>query len=163
MELSPGLHLEAAVGSLVFKQAVCRRLGLCLHPASCLDSGVSAPVGCWANELEENFQDGACQHQPLPAPAPARGSLLPGVAAASVFVPRASLSCPHPLQETLQDLQVGLVQALTITALAWGPVEFCGHPERSLCFPSPEGLLKLNPVDLQNQMLWGLIFLVLDH
>lgn len=73
-----------------------------------------------------------------------------------------SHSCLHRLQETLQDLQVGLLQALTITALAWGPVEFCGHPEKSLCFPSSEGLLKLNPVDLQNQMLWGLIFLVLD-
>ena len=83
-----------------------------------------------------------------------------------VFVPRVSCSHSLPLQEILQGQQVDLAQApIKVLLLPWVLVHmrFCVSPLRVKSFsPSLVGLLQLSPTGLQSEMVWGLLFLVLD-
>ena len=86
------------------------------------------PEGCWVrpgigvNELEGGSHIG---------PAHMSSRKLPYVAATNVCVLRVSLSYPLPLQETLQDQQVGLAQApIKLLLFPWilVHVRFCVCP-----------------------------------
>ena len=91
---------------------------------------------------------------------------LPEVATTSVCVPRVSSICLLPVQETLQDQQVGLTQApLKSLPLPWvlEHVRFCVRSLRvESVSHSPLGLPKVSLAGLQSQMFWGLLFLVQD-
>ena len=85
--------------------------------------------------------------------------MFTNISTASVYIPRVSLSHPLPLQETLQDQQVGLAQGpIKLLLLPWVPMckRFCVCPLKvKSVSPSPVGLQKLSPTALQSQMLWG--------
>ena len=95
------------------------------------------------------------------------GRMVLSMAATSVCVPRKGHNCSLSLWETLQRLASGSIPDFyQITALDLGPSahEFCVCPVRVKSFvsPSPVGLSKLSPTDLQSQMFWGLVFPVQD-
>ena len=57
--------------------------------------------------------------------------MFTNISTASVYIPRVSLSHPLPLQETLQDQQVGLAQApikLPLLSRVLVYMRFCVHP-----------------------------------
>ena len=89
------------------------------------------------------------------------------MAVARVCVPRVSSSYLLPLQEALQNQQVGLIWTpIILLLLPWVPqhVRFLCVPikgEASIS-PNPLELLKLSSTSLQSQMLWGLVFSVQD-
>ena len=91
-------------------------------------------------------------------------NVLPKVAATSIDVPRVSLSCLLPLQEDLQDQQVGLIQVpFKLLPLHWESehVRFCMCPLRvESDSSSPLALLYASPAGFQSQTFWGLFFLV---
>ena len=79
--------------------------------------------------------------------------------------PKGEPQLPPLLQETLQDEQVGLVQApIKLLLLPWVLVcmRFLYVPFKSevSISPSPVGLLPLSSAGLQSQLFWGLVFLV---
>ena len=86
----------------------------------------------------------------------------------SVYVPRLSRSRapPPPLQETLQDQQVGLAQApikLLLLPLVLVCVILCVPFKSEVSVsPSPVELLQLSPIGFQSHMLWRLLFPGLD-
>ena len=88
-------------------------------PASCLAWGISGMVliGWWVGQcpnttkLEREFQNCSYQYQ-CPC-----GEMSSQMTAASVYATRVSFSCLLPLQETLKDQQVGMIQ-----------VNYCFYP-----------------------------------
>ena len=92
--------------------------------------------------------------------------LLPSTSATSVLAPQWATGDPLPLQETLQDQQVGLAQASKKSLLCFGR-----SVHKTFCVSSKSGVsvspilwssLHSSPSDFQSQMLWGLLLLMPD-
>ena len=102
----------------------------------------------------------------MPEPVSTWLNKLPKMAATRICVPRVTPVASMSLWETLQDQQVGLTQApFTLLLLPQDSehVRFCVHPLRvESISPSPVALLKVSSAGFQSQILWGLVFLVLD-
>ena len=83
--------------------------------------------------------------------------------AAYIFVLRMSPSCLLPLQEALQDQQMGPTQGpFKLLPLCWISecVGFCMCTFRMKSLPTALWVSVLRPTVLQSQMFWGLIFLI---
>lgn len=130
-------------------------MGMCSHPVCCLAWGIPAltlQAAEWGQILVPVSQDGSNQQQCSCV------WMFPNMSATSVNVSRVSCSCSLPLQEILQDQQVGLVQAPIklllshcILVCMWFCVpplrvkclfpHFCGPPAIKYCWPSKPNAL----------------------
>lgn len=122
-------------------------------------------MGLRACEIfHERFKNSLCFPQPFSFPPhKPRWTSKPEILGAHHPGAGSIPSCNLPLQEALQNQQVGLNQALFKLLLLYLDLEclrFCIHPFKSEVSVSyrPLALPKISPTDFQSQTFWELIF-----